>query len=145
MMNGELCIPVTLCQQLYPSKIIFSNSREHLHLTWRALQRRQNVNLTYSSSVNTVYFCFANVNESFVIVEYCDAIRAQPCESGSTFCCNTWAEFVSKTSVNVAASKLFTLYMFPLPKQSCLVQSIMSDTLVYTYRWRIFYFSTNTL
>ena len=72
------------------------------------------MNLTYSSSANTIYFCFANVNESFVIVEYCDVIRVQPCEGSSTFCCNTWAEFVSRTSVNVAGSKLFTLYSFPI-------------------------------
>ena len=125
MMNGELCIPVTLCQQQYPSKIIFFNSREHLHLAWRALQRRDNVNLTYSSSADTVYLCFANVNESFVIVEYCEVRRAQLCESGSIFCCNNWAEFVSRTSVNVAGggSKLcpYSIMLIAVIWSSCLI------------------------
>ena len=102
-MYGELCIPVRLCQQSHTSKIVLSNSREHFHLTWDTLGLRQNVNRTYDSRTDTFYFCFRNVTEDFLFLEYCDV--TQSCESGSTFCCSVWAEFVSRTRVNVAGNR----------------------------------------
>lgn len=104
-MYGELCIPVSLCQQDHTSKIILSNSQEHFHLIWSELELRHNVNRTYDIRTNTSYFCFHNVTEDFLFLEYCDVMRAQSCESDSTFCCGVWADFVSRTRVNVAGNR----------------------------------------
>ena len=103
-MYGELCIPVRLCQQNQASKIILSNTWEHFHLTWDDLRSRHNVNRTYDSRTGRFYFCFHNVTENFLFLEYCDVIRSQPCESGSTFCCSIWAKFVSRARVNAGGS-----------------------------------------
>ena len=65
---------------------------------------RHNVNRTYDSGTDTFYFCLYNVTESFLFLEYCD-INGVPCRSGSTFCCHNWAEFVSRTCVNVAGGR----------------------------------------
>ena len=105
MMYTSICLPVSLCQQHYPSKLILSNTHEQLHLTWSQLVRRSDVNRTYNSSANRFSFCFHNVTESFLFLEYCDILNGVPCLSGSTFCCNNWADFVSRTCVNVAGSR----------------------------------------
>ena len=57
-----------------------------------------NVNLTKQSC-----FCFHDVNESFVFLEYCDYTTGNKCSSGleSTFCCSNWDKFISRTHVNV--------------------------------------------
>ena len=98
MLHGDVCIPVSACQQLYPSSIIFSNTQEQLHLTWNQLLARHNVNLTYNG---TYHMCFQNVTESFLFLEYCDMNSGQTSEIDSAFCCNSWVEFVSRTCVNV--------------------------------------------
>ena len=104
MMHGDLCIPATLCHHnRHPSKIILSNTQELLHLTWRALEARRNVNRTYSSTTDTNMFCFRNVTESFLFLEYCEEGR-MPCVKDTRFCCN-WLEFVARTCVNVNGSK----------------------------------------
>ena len=104
-MYGELCIPVRFCQQSQASKIILSNTWEHFHLTWGELELRHNVYWKYDNRTGRFYYCFCNVTENFLFLEYCDMIRVQPCESGSTFCCSVWVEFVSRTHVNVAGNK----------------------------------------
>ena len=101
LLHGEVCIPVSACQQLHPSNVILNSAHELSYLNWRALLSRQNVNISYNHSFNTYHICFRNVTESFLFLEYCDVHRVQPCESGSTFCCNSWVEFVSRTCVNV--------------------------------------------
>ena len=65
---------------------------------------RHNVNRTYNRSTDLFHFCFHNVAESFLFLEYCD-INGVPCLSGSTFCCNSWAEFVSRTCVSIAGDR----------------------------------------
>ena len=62
---------------------------------------RHNVNLTYNSTTNTLHFCFYDVTESFVFLEYCEVGGNLTCTSDSTFCCNIWDEFVSRTHVKV--------------------------------------------
>ena len=103
--HGELCIPVNLCQQQHTSRIILGNARERNHLIWSELEMRHNVNLTYNNRTDTFYFCFQNLTESFLFLEYCDVSRVQTCETGSTFCCNNWIKFVSRTHVNVAGDR----------------------------------------
>ena len=63
------------------------------------------MNLTYNHSINAYNFCFRNVTESFLFLEYCEVSRVQPCDSSSTFCCNSWVEFVARTCVNVNAAR----------------------------------------
>ena len=62
--HGELCIPVTHCHNNDPSRIILRNAQKTLHLTWTTLEMRHNVNLTERNDIS--YFCFHDVNESFV-------------------------------------------------------------------------------
>ena len=108
--HGELCIAVNLCQQHHTSRIILCNAWECNHQIWHDLEMRHNVNRTYNNRTDTFHFCFNNVTESFLFLEYCDVSRVQPCESGSTFCCSNWATFVSKTRVNVAGDRCKWLY-----------------------------------
>ena len=60
---------------------------------------RHNVNLTEQN--DRIYFCFHDVNESFVFLEFCD-LRGNDCDDTSrAFCCNSWDRFISRTRVNV--------------------------------------------
>ena len=102
---GEVCLQVYACQQQHPSNIILSNTWGISHLSWRALLSRQNVNLTYNPGINVYHLCFQNVTESFLFLEYCEVSRVQPCDSSSTFCCNSWVEFMARTYVNVNAAR----------------------------------------
>ena len=104
-MHGDVCLLLSPCQQLTPSRIILSTTREQLHLSWRLLLTKHNVNLTYNNSLDVYHFCFHNVTESFLFLEYCDVNRVQPCEGSSTFCCNNWVEFVARTCVNVVGGR----------------------------------------
>lgn len=109
-MHGMSCIPVTFCEKdTITSTIFLSNTREHL--TWQTLANRSNVTRTYNDSTNMFSFCFNDINESFVLFEYCTWNRA--CDDVSTFCCKTWNEFVSRTNVDVAggSSKLKPTYI----------------------------------
>ena len=104
---GVACIPVTLCEDNFTtSRIILSNTPNHLN--WNTLAKRSNVNLTHDRTNNKFSICFHGVNESFVFLEYCLLMGNWDCDS--TFCCKTWAEFISRTQVNVAgdSSKLIT-------------------------------------
>ena len=103
MLYGEQCIPVTLCNARHPSKIILSNSHGPLHTTWTELSMRPDVNRIYNG---TFSLCFRNVTESFLFLEYCEESPSMTCASDFIFCCNTWAEFVSRTCVTVDGSKL---------------------------------------
>ena len=105
ILHGDVCIPVSACQQLHPSSIIFSNTQEQLHLTWSKLLDTHNVNLTYNPENGGYHMCFQNVTENFLFLEYCDMNRVQSCESDSTLCCTSWIEFVSRTCVNVIGGR----------------------------------------
>ena len=105
MIHERICIPVSLCQEdqeiRHPSKIILSNSHGESHLTWMSLKMRPNVNCTYNTTTQSYQFCFYDVTENFLFVEYCDVARVHGCEIDATFCCKNWVEFISRTRVNV--------------------------------------------
>ena len=103
-MGHDLRIPAKLCHDgQQPSKVILSNTQELLHLTWRELNESSGVNVTYNTTTDTNYFCFHNVTDSFLLLEYCEEQRV-PCESDSSFCCY-WTEFVTRRCVNVNGRK----------------------------------------
>ena len=113
MMYGDQCIPVNLCH-VHPSKIIISNSRGPSHVTWTQLSMRPDVNQTYNATINRFFLCFHNVTESFLFLEYCEESPSIICASDFTFCCNTWAEFVSRTCVNIDCGKLSLNFEFQI-------------------------------
>lgn len=139
-MHGDLCVPVTLCHHnQFPSKIILSKDQELLHLTWRALEGRHNVNRTYSSTTDTNHFCFHNVTESFRFLEYCEE-GMMPCVKHSSFCCN-WLEFVTRTCVIVNGSK----YSWYICQSSCWMLSLVYFVLCFIPKIAGENFPPNTL
>ena len=60
----------------------------------------ENVNLTCNSTSHACYFCFHNVTNSFLFLEYCE-VRPSRTVCASDFCCNKWDTFVSRTCVNL--------------------------------------------
>ena len=107
-MYEDVCIPVSVCWTRHQSKVILSGTQKHL--TWSELAKRDNVNRTYNTNTQQIHFCFRNVTDSFICLEYCEVRKNPPCNS--EFCCNNWAEFVSRTCVNVdgGRGKLFSLH-----------------------------------
>ena len=91
---------MTFCHQILTSRIFLSNAYNVTELSWDELEMT-GVNRMYDNITNTTKFCFDDVNESFLFLEYCDVGEQFGCMmSGSIFCCN-WVEFVSRTHVNV--------------------------------------------
>ena len=118
MMHGRICIPVTLCHQMHPSIIVHSDAHGVKVLRWRDLS----VNRIYDNITNTTKFCFDDVNENFLFLEYCNVGEEHGCMmSASIFCCN-WAEFVSRTHVNVIGdtSKSYTPAIYDFHILSCI-------------------------
>lgn len=113
-MHGVSCVPVILCPGNFTSKVILSSTRKQF--TWRDLEMRHNVNLTYNITTNSFQFCFYDVTVSFVFLEYCEVGRNLTCTSDSTFCCNNWNEFVARTHVKVTgdSSELFKSCLCPI-------------------------------
>ena len=110
MKYEDVCILVSVCWTQHQSKVILSSTPKHL--TWRELAKRDNVNKTYNNNTKEIYICFRNVTDSFIFLEYCEVRRNPTCNSiDSNFCCNNWAEFVSRTCVNVDGGR-GKLYLF---------------------------------
>lgn len=109
--HGVSCVPVTFCPpDNHVSTIIVSYTRKHQ--IWTDLDLN-NVNMTYNRTTDAYSLCFHNVNESFVVLEYCSYLTNMSCANSSTLCCRTRDEFVSRAHINVPgdSSKSFPLWL----------------------------------